>query len=289
MKNTRFNTRNSLMGALAAMVGLVSGGCNKTEVIPGDKPIRIQTEIEALTRAPQLDEDGSGQFAANDCFTLFACDESRRSVAFDYTVGATTLRWRDLEMDDARAVNFSACYPKQASLETGRFVFDLEKTEEKDLLLAERSGVAPGSDMPVTLKFRHAMHRLAFVFTPDEDFDLKVDDIETFCTAKSVCTVDLTDNSLTVDDSETATFSAHGKTAAFLIVPQHPGDVQLEIRLGSITKRCSLDELVAGQDELSGGKQLTVRLTVKNGEITFEDFVIEGWGDQGSVDGEIIM
>lgn len=40
---------------------------------------------------------------------------------------------------------------------------------------------------------------------------------------------------------------------------------------------------------LAQGKELNVDFTVIGGKISFEGFTVEGWGDQGSVDGEIII
>ena len=37
------------------------------------------------------------------------------------------------------------------------------------------------------------------------------------------------------------------------------------------------------------GKELTVKLTVRDGKILFAGMTIEGWGNQGTVDGEIIL
>ena len=50
-----------------------------------------------------------------------------------------------------------------------------------------------------------------------------------------------------------------------------------------------LEEIVKGHENLESGMQLTVNITVKNGNIQVDGTTIEGWGDQGTIDGEIIM
>ena len=42
-------------------------------------------------------------------------------------------------------------------------------------------------------------------------------------------------------------------------------------------------------EELQGGKQLSIDLTVKNGYIELGNVTIEGWGNQGTIEGSIIL
>ncbi|HJA98172.1 MAG TPA: fimbrillin family protein [Candidatus Alistipes avicola] len=275
----------------ALMAMLLMGGCSKDKVTSTtDKKISIQTTIEepANIGSPSLNEDGSGNFAPGDTFSLLVFAPDASASQCNYQIGQTTLLWNDLQLNsDAQTVTFSACYPIQA-LNEGKFAFDLKTAEEKDLLWAYKSGITVGTEAPITLTFKHAMHRLVVRFT--EDSEIAVDQIQTNCTAKSSCTVDLMTGTLDNSSSDKATFTENGDEAVFLIVPQQPADVSLEVTAGASSKTFSLGDLASQYEELEGGKQLTVNLTIKEGKITIDGFSIEGWGDQGTIDGgEIIM
>lgn len=282
---------NRMVYLATVAVALASVGCSKHEQRPAaERPITITTAIRGMEEqsAPQLEEDGSGAFADGDTFTLYVYGADGSSSAIDYTLGATTLYWRELPFAaEGTTVNFAACYPVQRPVE-GRFGFDLEQASDPDLLVAAPIGVAAGTERPVGLTFRHAMHRLIVAFSTT-DADVALDAITTVCRAKASCTVDLTEGVLDTTGARTAAFTEQGARAAFLVVPQDPADVSLEIRLGDQIKRYRLDELAPACGALAGGKQLTVKLGIRNGQIQLDDCVIEGWGDQGTIEGEIIL
>ncbi len=277
--------------ALVGTACLMAAGCSKenTPATTSDQKITLQTSIEAETvlESPTLDEEGSGNFAPGDIFTLQIFAPQGEPTQFAYQVGTTQLYWKEIALNPTdQSVTFSACYPTQ-TLTDGKFTFNLSEAAEKDLLWAYRAGIPVGTESPVDLTFKHAMHRLVVQFT--ENSDLATDQVKTDCTAKSTCEVDLMSGTLDNSASTKSTFSATGDKAVFLIVPQRPSDVSLQVTAGTSTKTFSLAELSSKYDELEGGKQLTVNLTLKDGKITLEGATIEGWGDQGTIEGEIIM
>lgn len=85
------------------------------------------------------------------------------------------------------------------------------------------------------------------------------------------------------------TFSVTKPEGNFFLYPQPTDRVSLEVHAGEATKQWTLSELAPKQDELESGKELTVKLTVRDGKILFAGMTIEGWGNQGTVDGEIIL
>lgn len=283
--------KKTIFGA-ALVSTLICGACSKndnpaTPQQPDKNAITFTTRIEALTRAPQLDQDGSGSFTPGDTFTLLAADKEAHSRTIDYSVGATVLYWNDLSFaQQGSTVDFAACYPTQ-KLDGTRFGFTLRQEAAGDLLLARTQGVEAGSQKPVALAFRHAMHRLVVKYSVT-DSSVSASDIETSCTARNSCTVDLASGGIEPGES-TDSFTARGETASLLLVPQAAKLVTLEIRAGEITKRCTLSELDSAPEMLEGGKILTVNLTIQNGTIRFDGLTIEGWGDQGSIDDEIIL
>ena len=264
-----------------------------------EKKITFNTSIETqsivsnvsqqgLTRAPQLSENGSGNFVNGDIFTLLISTSSGHATNCDYQIGSSALYWKDIPCDpEDRSVDFAACYPTQALVD-GKFTFDLKASEDKDLLWARMSGVPPMTETPINLTFKHVMHRLVinYEMAPEERPD---DPIQTVCTAQSTCEFDLASGTLDTSASRKADFTAVGDMAAFLLVPQRVSDVSLRIAFGQNVKELRLDELVTGYDSLEGGLQLNVNLKITNGAIILDGASIIEWGDQGVVEGEIIM
>ena len=273
--------------AMIALVGL--SACSKENPTETDPPkLEIRADIAAMTKAPQLNEDGSGAFASGDAFTVLSHHPiSEATSTFDYQVGATEMYWQNLNLpSDQGTVDFFACYPTQ-SLADGSFDFDLEQVENPDLLLASTQSVKIGTES-VAMTFQHAMHRLVVRFSTDPSY-ASAADIQTICTAKSTCRVNLRDGSIDNSSTRKASFTSYGQTATFLIVPQKSSDVSLTIHVGSDIKTIQLSDLLPSIDQLETGKQLSVSLSVKEGKVELEGAMIEGWGDQGSIDGSIIM
>lgn len=273
---------------VVAAAALIATGCNKEEAIPAtDQRIDILTAIEPLTKAPQLGEDGSGEFSTGDVISLMVGNRNGGSFVSEYRIGESELYWSDFGMSfDKGQADFSACYPAQR-LTDGSFEFDLETADDKDLLLALNKGIDSGS-ASVSLRFGHAMHRLTIEFSTDDAW-LQPSAIETTCTAKSTCTVNLADGTVDNTASRRASFTGNGSSMTLLIVPQSTSDVVLDVNTGEYSTRVTLDELTDDFDMLESGKQSRFRLNIRNGKIEIGDATIEGWGDQGTVDGEIIM
>ena len=94
------------------LTALALTACDKEDnegAMPADGRIEIVTGVEALTRAPQLDDTGAGNFRTGDTFTL-TVSSNGKSVQKDYTVGSTTLYWQGLGIEGDK-VTFAGCYP----------------------------------------------------------------------------------------------------------------------------------------------------------------------------------
>lgn len=278
----------------ALLLAAVGTGCEKndpngesgTPATPGDSRISFTTSI-AATRAPQLDEDGSGMFSADDIFTLYAYDAAGHAFVTDYTVGSSELYWRDLTFaDEGGKVSFAACYPQQ-QLSDGSFGFTIRQTAGDDLLIASAEDVAVGTGKNVPLLFRHAMHRLNVKISV-KDPEVEASKIETFCTGYYTCTVDLAADRIERGDSKKE-FSAEGTEMSFYLVPQAAEEVSLRVKVGEIERQWTIQGLDPTCGTLEGGKVLTVTLTIQDGTIRFDGMTIGAWEDQGSIDGEIIL
>ena len=224
--------RMMYVGALVAL--LAGSGCSKENPVP-EPTFEIRANIASVTKAPQLNEDGSGNFVSGDSFTVLSHHAiSQTTSTFEYQVGTTQMYWRNLQLPSYEgSVDFYACYPKQ-TLSEGSFDFDLEQAENPDLLLATISAVKIGTES-VAMTFQHAMHRLVIHFTTDDSY-VSADDIHTTCTAKSTCRVNLREGSIDNSASQKASFTAQGQTATFVLVPQSCADVTLTIQAGKIQR-----------------------------------------------------
>lgn len=281
--------------ALAAAVIIAASGCQKNPASPlpaGDTKIDIMTSIvrantiSAGTKAPEMNDDGSGNFSHGDMITLHVMSGSGKTTITQYGIGVTSLYWKDINLNpEDHKVNFSACYPTQ-ELNDGKFSFNMETAPEKDILWAHKEGVSTGTDAPVELQFKHIMHRLVVNYSVESDID--ADMIRTICTAKSACEIDLTGQTADSAGAAEADFTATGKQVSFLLVPQKVSDATLHVTAGQMAKEFKLDEYVKF-DNLESGMQLTVNLKIKDGSISLEGSTIDPWGDQGTVEGEIIM
>lgn len=251
----------------------------------GKVNIRTSIESEATVKSPALDSDGSGNFTDGDTFTLYVSQNGTELNIFDYTVGSTELFWNEINAKGNK-VAFSAFYPKQESTD-GKFTFDLSQVTDKDLLVAVKTDITPDTEDIIDLKFRHAMHKLNITFKTEES-DIDLNNIRTTCTAKSACEINMPDAGMEIID-KTSEFEANGSKVSFMLVPQATSGVSLGINAGNIEKTLTVNEIKPDLDKLESGMQLNIELTIKNGKIEISNASIQGWEDQGTVEGEIII
>lgn len=273
----------------AAIMGLAACAKNNDQSKgTDDKKISLNTSIQSgePCKTPSLNQDGEGDFSAGDQFLLLVSNAGNKYDSFTYTVGKTQLYWNDLTVADEGAVDFSACYPVQETSD-GIFVFDVNASSDPDLLIAQCKGVAVNEEKPVNLVFRHGMHRLKVKFNVEDG--IEAGDIVTKCNAESVCSVNLTEGTVSAETGNKAVFSRQGQEVEFVIVPQKTSDVTLQISVGETEKTVAVNELKPEIDELRSGMQLCVELTVRNGKIEIGNVAIEGWENQGTIGGEIIL
>lgn len=294
------NTKNLILPVFAAV--LLIGCDNQNEVVStgNDAIIDLRPGIEAISRTPSWETDGSGTFAEGDVFTLTTSDDGTYVKMLDYAMPSTTLHWEDLKLPKGtQEVSFTGCYPKHNEEIGHTFVFNINhaEDEEKDLLLAPAVKVEVGNTAPIGLPFYHAMHKLVIKYKSDNYTDEELKTIQTTPKGKAECQVDLITGKVT-DISTTGLYSytpQTGKELSVLLVPQQKSTVSLEIRIDGKTHiyKCSdLPETVGnGQDisRLEGGKQLEVVLTVNKNSITLSGITIHKWETQGSVEDDIII
>lgn len=279
------------------MAGLLAASCSKKdEETPqvGNDVIEIVTNVAPLSRVPDLGEDGSGNFVKDDVLSIFVAGKMN-TVHTTYTLGTTSLSWSGLKLPgDISEVTFSACYPQQKLNGDGTFEFNTSTAEYKDLLLAEAQKVTVRTPNPVKLSFNHAMHLLKINFTSDGYYNAEeLKTLVTTCKAKAACVVDAAAGSIKNTKAEMASFVSEGTTASFYLVPQPTADVTVSVKINQQTKEYSLnallEELKMPQETLLGGKKITLTLKLCKDKIAVESGTIGSWGNQATVDGEVVI
>lgn len=265
------------------------------ETPAGKDKITVTAGIEALTRAPHLNEDGSGYFTAGDLIAMTVTGGGK-TVQTVYKVDGN-LYWEDLDLPaETTEATFTGCYPKPASASDNKFTFDLSTAKDKDLLLAPGVKVSKRADTKVKLAFRHAMHKLVLNYASDGTYSAEqLGAAKTTCSAKSSCEVDMMAATIGRAGTKTSAFDATGKTVHFLLVPQASDEVTLRIEIGEAVIEhtlIGLNDVLKNQNQnipatLDGGKCLTLNLTFGKDGIVVDSSEIGGWEDQGTIDGEI--
>lgn len=245
---------------------LALAACDKEDnagTMPADGKIEIVTGVEALTRAPQLDDTGAGNFRTGDTFTL-TVSSNGKSVQKNYTVGSTTLYWQDLGVEGDK-VTFAGCYPNHEGTDDAAFEFDARRALDADLLLAPALEVPKGAKS-VTMPFRHAMHKLDVKYVADDAYAIgALSGISTTLHAHTVCTVDLTKGAVAESSAKTpADYAAkNGENVSWLVVPQSRDGVKLTVTLDGQNREFTLPETTTDGKPLTmldGGKTLSVKL-----------------------------
>lgn len=279
------------------MAGVLAASCSKKEVeMPqeGKDLIEIVTNVAPQTRVPNLGQDGSGNFVQGDVLSVFVSG-NMNTIHTTYTLGTTSMTWSGLKLaGDVSEVTFSACYPQQELGSDGTFEFNTYSAEYKDLLLSEAQKVTVGTPKPVNLSFNHAMHLLNVNFTSDGYYSAEeLKTLVTTCKAKASCVVDAASGRIKETKPGVESFIAEGAAAAFYLVPQSTSDVILSVKINQLTKEYSLktllEDLGTPQETLQGGKKITLTLKLCKDKIIVESGSIGAWGDQATVDGEVVI
>lgn len=278
---------------ILAIASLVFASCEKDSNDNTERRIDIRTDIEAMNRMPQLDNDGKGNFSTGDTFTLTVTGNANHTLK-DYTVGQTALYWQDFNDIAADKVTFAGCYPGHTEDGSLTFKFNVTSATNADLLLAPAVEV-PAYSKTVFMPFRHAMHKLVVKYTTDGSYTQEaLHDISTTLYANTTCTVDLSKGIITEHSAEAPANYApqNGTDVSWLVVPQNTDKVKLNISLNGQTCNFTLPETTTDGQQLTnleGGKTLTLTILVSKNGISFGNIEIGGWEEQGSAEGDIIM
>lgn len=288
----RFRYFSIVLPALLALAacsdddGLTSGN--------GQGEVRITTHISgAQTRAPQLSDDGSGNFGQGDTLNLAVYGDGATPYTTTYYANTnSTLYWEDIikATGQSSAYTFVGWYNgnEPAKLLTDAS-FDVAAAKDKDLLLATPTQVNEGD--PVNLVFKHVMHKLVVNLDYAGDFS-GVD--QSAITVKPVgmnaaATIDVKAGTVTVGEASATKGDYDAKTlsnnsCSFILAPQklQAGAewLQIQVTEGQTISFHVPEQIVDGNTDtavsltqLNSGETLTLNLTIKRTNIN--DIAIE--------------
>lgn len=279
---------------MAATLAATSCTNELTSEVPADV-INIVASIASQTRAPQLDDNGSGNFSQGDPMSLFLAGDDMNSLSVNYEYGSGILTWGSLGLAGSNAqITLAACYPQQKEIQNGSFDFNTLTASEKDLLLAPAQTVTAGNSEVIYLNFNHALHWLDLTFTPGRNYtDEELKALSITLKAKTTCVVDGVQGKIKEIKEAAGEYTANNTQASFYLVPQNTSDVTLTITIGKDKKSLTLDKLLeqleSPQTTLEGGKRCKLTLEISREGITIKDCSINPWENQTTASGEIVI
>ena len=277
---------------------LAAASCSNelpVDVPPSAGIIHIEANVASRTRSPQLDSDGSGNFAKGDELSLFVAGNGMTTVSTNYAYDSDRLTWSQLGLpEEVTQVTFAACYPRQSATKDGTFEFNALTAPEKDLLLSPAQPVQVGTSETVRLTFVHALHNLNLKFVPGNGYtDSDIRSLTLVCQAKTTCIVNAARGTVQKVNEETGNYQSTGNSASFYLVPQATDAIVLTIGVQNESKNITLSDLFqqmgTSQTELKGGNRSSLTLKIGRESITVEGATIGAWGDQVTADGEVVI
>lgn len=277
-------------------VGIMAVSCSKdTSDNKSDGIIRIVANVAAQVRSPQLDEDGSGNFADGDMLSVFVTGSSLKPISASYEYGSDAFTWSSLRLPgEISNVTFSACYPQQKLDSDGMFEFNSFTAQYKDLLLAPAQSVKVGIDNTIYMSFRHALHCVKLTFVPGDGYtedDLKA--LSLTCHAKTTCVIDAAKGAIKEVRDAADDCTLTGSAVSLYLVPQETSGVKCTIHLANESREFTLGELLEQlekpQNQLESGKESVLTLKIGRKSITVESGAIGSWEDQVTADGEVVI
>lgn len=284
------------LGILTA--GLTACSSNEHEALHENAAFSVVSAIQGNTRAPQLDASGAGSFVQGDVNTLFFQNGSGAlEKTFSYTYG-NNYYWYDLELrQPIDGLKVSACYPPVNAPTPQTFSWDVTSTQilTPDFLAAAATPLQQNVTSQVNLKFKHLMHRFAVKLVADGSTVTQTSLTTATLTLsqwKPAATINLLTAEVLGTTGSPALKTITGDQAAFIIPPQSVGDAQLKVQVDNRSQTFKLSEIKVGStpvSQLESGKTLTLTIQVSKGAFVITGQSINGWGNQGEADGEIIL
>ena len=297
--------RYGLFTALAAVcASLLITGCDKENTSePIAEEVRLAMGItpttemtlspsEAITETDGTAEKEKTAFDPGDVILLTASSETGDGVLSQTYQTGGPLKWENFSTL-GETMRFAGCYPVPENKYAATFTFDMEHTEEADLLLAPAVEAQRGKNTEVALAFRHAMHRLNVSYKSSNG-SYQTEELaraELGCTAKSTCTVDLKAGVLTGSPAGEMTYKTlQGQNVSLLLIPQKLDGLTLTVTIDGKSGVCTFptnsDVLLEGGSH----SNLIIDCSKKDSgepEFTVTVSEIAGWDNQGDINGTV--
>lgn len=294
---------------LVAAVAIVFVACDRAA--DSDRQIDIHATIgqAVATKAPLLNDDGSGYFEKNDAFALFVKKSTATNLFINnrrYLVNGVNdpLYWDDFNV---RTLAFSAYYPRVANVDPEAYMFDLAAFAPtayyflRDLLVANATLTHPNRS--VELVFKHVLHKVVVNLVSGSDSN---GDYYTYdqlagavvnLTAKHKAKVNILEGTAVAEGNTTVDARAISGLSnpetrthqhVFIVAPQTvsvSGDdanpVSLKITVGDVVYRYNLPD---GTD-MAQGYQLNINITLNKTSIDVVAEEIQPWNMADALNG----
>ena len=283
----------------ACLAAMVFAACSKDDfsaIENTQDKLNVITSIDALSRAPQLNENGSGHFNSGDKYTLFfsSTDGQKFIKGFEYTHGKEH-HWIDVQIPAGnKQARIAASYPtiSAASKEAASaYKWNvLTSRPTNDLLLAAPVTATVNSTDPIELNFAHALHK--FQVNLKGDSQLLSGATITCKDFKPEAVINLLEGKATGASGSLASQKVTGKTAAFILPAQAVEKMEVVFHVNGQDHSFKLSECTVNDrplTELKSGMKLELNVTVDKGGFTITGQNISAWGEQGSANGNIIL
>ena len=285
----------------AMSLALISFTACEHEQIPGgdqNEEFRVNSMIcqsELVTRAPQMDQNGSGSFSNGDKNTFLFVNDSRQVIKdFEYTYGQS-YRWSDIGLpQEVKKAQLTAWYPAGSTPTPTDFSWNVQTEANPDFLMAAPVSIKARQAEPIQLNFKHMMHKLQVKLVSDDPAISQKD----LSAAKIVCRNFYPIVSLNLIEATSGAVSGNlyslSKTdskADFILPAQAVGTIEVEVTMNDKKNVFRISEMTVGGvpvSKLESGKTLTLTVTATQTELTLSAG-ISGWENQGDCSDTIII
>lgn len=288
-----------VLKALSACCLLLSSMACSNDDFTADTSTAFQvvSSIAPVSRAPQFNSDGSGNFVKGDVNTLFFHNgEQQLLSAFDYTYGSFYY-WADVQLPHGVTdCLVSACYPQVVTKTPEHFEWNvLEAQPTADILVAAPTRVTAYASPTIRLSFSHLLHQLAVELQPGDESvsaDVLSQAVVECRGFQPVAVLNLLEGRTLSATGHTATLTRQGDATRFMIPAQPAGVIEVVVKLEGRSATFKLAESqLNGMNlqQLESGKTLTLKIKVNKNSFTIVGQNISGWGSQGEFDDSIMI
>lgn len=292
--------RTKLFSLIMLLVISITTSCNNQPDNNQETNANIFTIKDMIlpeSRAPQMDENGAGNFIDGDKNTIFFLSEEEGITdKFVYTYGQKYY-WSKLPITSkSEELSVSACYPNVDTDTPNDFEWDVrEKNNDIDFLFSTQTSIKKGTSSPIELKFTHALHKLKVNVSADKSTisEEQIEGVSITCIDfKPIAHLNLLTGKAVSASGDASSIESKDSKAEFIIPSQEIGNIKLLIKLGNREKMYELSNSIVNGTPLTileSGKSLSINITVSEKDFIISGQSISGWDNQGEINDSIII